>query len=181
MTIEMPARRSEPNCPRASRPSNPRTRYPPPRARATSRGSGGADRPGRGVGREGPPGQVGRDGEAVPAATTVWTSPVGGSAFGAAGASVMGALGIGALGSFPRVRRPVPEACGLRHMAFAAADLDAAAHLQSHGIAVEPVRVDGYTGERFTFFADSDGPPLELYELRLAPNMRSRPRIQKCF
>ena len=67
---------------------------------------------------------------------------------------------------------PYPEACGLRHLAFAAADLDAAAHLQSHGAAAEPVRVDEYTGKRFTFFADADGPPLELYELRLAPNMR---------
>jgi glyoxylase I family protein len=58
-----------------------------------------------------------------------------------------------------------PEACGLRHLAFAVADLDAAvAHLTSHGVAVEAVRVDGHTGKRFTFFADPDGLPLELYE-----------------
>ncbi len=38
------------------------------------------------------------------------------------------------------------------------------AHLQSHGVVVESVRVDEYTGRRFTFFADPDGPPLELYE-----------------
>jgi glyoxylase I family protein len=29
---------------------------------------------------------------------------------------------------------------------------------------VEAVRVDEYTGRRFTFFADPDGLPLELYE-----------------
>jgi glyoxylase I family protein len=63
----------------------------------------------------------------------------------------------------PRVNRP--EACGLRHLAFAVADLAAAvAHLEAHGVAVEPVRVDEYTGKRFTFFADPDGLPLELYE-----------------
>ena len=65
----------------------------------------------------------------------------------------------------PPPRPSYPEACGLRHLAFAVADLDAAvAHLQGHGAAVEPVRVDEYTGRRFTFFADPDGLPLELYE-----------------
>ncbi len=44
-------------------------------------------------------------------------------------------------------------------------DLDAAvAHLRGHGAAVEPVRVDGHTGKRFTFFADPDGLPLDLDE-----------------
>ena len=37
-------------------------------------------------------------------------------------------------------------------------------HLQQHGVEVEAIRVDEYTGKRFTFFADSDGLPLELYE-----------------
>lgn len=65
----------------------------------------------------------------------------------------------------PPPRPSYPEACGLRHLAFAVADLNAAvAHLTSHGVAVEAVRVDGYTGKRFTFFADPDGLPLELYE-----------------
>jgi glyoxylase I family protein len=62
----------------------------------------------------------------------------------------------------PRVSRP--EACGLRHLAFRVDDLDSAvAHLQAHGVETEPVRVDEYTGRRFTFFADPDGLPLELY------------------
>ena len=29
---------------------------------------------------------------------------------------------------------------------------------------VEPLRVDEFTGRRFTFFADPDGLPIELYE-----------------
>ena len=38
--------------------------------------------------------------------------------------------------------------------------------LAGHGVVVEPVRVDPHTGKRFTFFADPDGLPLELYERR---------------
>ena len=65
----------------------------------------------------------------------------------------------------PPPRPSYPEACGLRHLAFAVADLDAAVtHLRQHCVAVEPVRVDEYTGKRFTFFADPDGLPVELYE-----------------
>jgi glyoxylase I family protein len=65
----------------------------------------------------------------------------------------------------PPKRPSYPEACGLRHLAFAVAYLvDAVADLEREGIAVEPIRVDEYTGKRFTFFADPDGLPLELYE-----------------
>lgn len=69
--------------------------------------------------------------------------------------------------SFPDApQRPsYPEAQGLRHLAFAVDDVDACkARLERQGIAVEPVRVDEHTGRRFTFFADPDGLPLELYE-----------------
>ena len=63
----------------------------------------------------------------------------------------------------PRVSRP--EACGLRHLALRVADIEAAVrHLQQHGVELEAIRVDEYTGKRFTFFADPDGLPLELYE-----------------
>ena len=63
----------------------------------------------------------------------------------------------------PRVSRP--EACCLRHLALRVADLDAVvAHLHAQEVATEPVRVDEYTGRRFTFFADPDDLPLELYE-----------------
>lgn len=65
----------------------------------------------------------------------------------------------------PPKRPSYPEACGLRHLAFEVADVDAAvADLARHGVTAEPVRVDEYTGKRFTFFADPDGLPLELYE-----------------
>lgn len=65
----------------------------------------------------------------------------------------------------PPKRPSYPEACGLRHLAFEVSDLDSAVrHLESEGVAVEPVRIDEYTGKRFTFFADPDGLPLELYE-----------------
>ncbi len=59
-----------------------------------------------------------------------------------------------------------PEACGLRHLAFAVADIaDGIRDLTAKGVTVEPVRVDELTGRRFTFFADPDGLPLELYEV----------------
>ena len=38
------------------------------------------------------------------------------------------------------------------------------ATLEARGVAVEAIRVDEYTGRRFTFFADPDELPLELYE-----------------
>ena len=64
----------------------------------------------------------------------------------------------------PRVSRP--EACGLRHLAFAVADVAlCAAQLTAVGVAVQEIRVDEFTGRRFVFFADPDGLPLELYEL----------------
>lgn len=66
----------------------------------------------------------------------------------------------------PPPRPSRPEAQGLRHLAFAVADIAGAiARLQGHGITPEPVRTDPYTGKRFTFFQDPDGLPLELYEL----------------
>lgn len=70
--------------------------------------------------------------------------------------------------SFPEapVRPSRPEARGLRHLAFAVDDVDAwRARLVAAGVDVEPVRIDPYTGRRFTFFADPDDLPLELYEV----------------
>jgi glyoxylase I family protein len=65
----------------------------------------------------------------------------------------------------PPPRPNTPEAQGLRHLAFATPDLDEVVReLESKGVYVEPVRVDEHTGRRFTFFADPDGLPLELYE-----------------
>ncbi|MBH8558449.1 VOC family protein [Hymenobacter negativus] len=65
----------------------------------------------------------------------------------------------------PPPRPSYPEAAGLRHLAFAVPDVAAAIrHLEAHGVACEPVRVDELTGRRFTFFTDPDGLPLEFYE-----------------
>lgn len=65
----------------------------------------------------------------------------------------------------PPARPSRPEACGLRHLCFAVADVVAAKPaLEAQGVVVEDIRVDEYTGKRFTFFADPDGLPLELYE-----------------
>lgn len=66
----------------------------------------------------------------------------------------------------PPPRPSRPEAQGLRHLAFTVPDVDKAlAQLQASGVTPEPIRVDPYTGKRFTFFADPDGLPLELYEI----------------
>lgn len=63
----------------------------------------------------------------------------------------------------PRPSRP--EAQGLRHLAFAVDDVaQCKTWLERQGVAVEAIRTDEYTGRRFTFFADPDGLPLELYE-----------------
>lgn len=65
----------------------------------------------------------------------------------------------------PPPRPSRPEAQGLRHLAFAVQDVEQCRRaLEAQGVVVEAVRVDPYTGRRFTFFADPDGLPLELYE-----------------
>ena len=65
----------------------------------------------------------------------------------------------------PAERPSYPEATGLRHLAFSVAALEPViARLQSAGVDVEAIRTDEYTGQRFTFFQDPDGLPLELYE-----------------
>ena len=69
--------------------------------------------------------------------------------------------------SFPAAppRPSRPEAQGLRHLAFVVDDVaQCKRELEAKGVDVEPIRVDEYTGRRFTFFADPDGLPLELYE-----------------
>jgi glyoxylase I family protein len=64
----------------------------------------------------------------------------------------------------PRVSQP--EARGLRHLAFFVNNINAfIAELNNKGVTTEPVRIDEYTGKRFTFLSDPDGLPLELYEI----------------
>jgi len=65
----------------------------------------------------------------------------------------------------PPARLSRPEAAGLRHLAFEVDNIDEAVeNLQANGVIIEPIRIDEFTGKRFTFFADPDGLPLELYE-----------------
>jgi glyoxylase I family protein len=65
----------------------------------------------------------------------------------------------------PPARPSRPEACGLRHLAFAVVDIqEAVVELGKRNVVVEAIRTDEFTGKRFTFFADPDGLPLELYE-----------------
>ena len=65
----------------------------------------------------------------------------------------------------PPARVSRPEACGLRHLAFEVDNLTKATEwLAENGILAEPIRIDEYTGKRFTFFSDPDNLPLELYE-----------------
>lgn len=65
----------------------------------------------------------------------------------------------------PPPRPSRPEACGLRHLSFSVDDLQTEVdRLEAQGVTCEPIRVDPYTGQRFTFFADPNGLPLELYE-----------------
>lgn len=81
-------------------------------------------------------------------------------------------LGIGShyvleLFSFPNPpkRASYPEACGLRHLAFAVEDLAAKrSELSAHGIVCEEIRIDEYTGKAFFFFQDPDGLPIEFYQ-----------------
>jgi glyoxylase I family protein len=65
----------------------------------------------------------------------------------------------------PPARVSRPEASGLRHLCFEVADIEEfSKHLQERGVTCEPLRIDQYTGKRFTFFQDPDQLPLEVYE-----------------
>lgn len=62
-------------------------------------------------------------------------------------------------------RLSYPEACGLRHLAFAVDNIELVINkLKEKGIELEPVRIDEFTNKKFTFFNDPDGLPLEIYE-----------------
>lgn len=81
-------------------------------------------------------------------------------------------LGIGSryvleLFSFPNPppRPSRPEACGLRHLAFAVDNVAAQRErLTALGVTCEDIRTDEYTGKTFFFFSDPDGLPIEFYQ-----------------
>jgi len=69
--------------------------------------------------------------------------------------------------SFPNPPKRVskPEACGLRHLAFEVDDVKAViVNLQKFNIEAEPIRIDEFTGKKFTFISDPDDLPIEFYE-----------------
>jgi glyoxylase I family protein len=71
--------------------------------------------------------------------------------------------------SFPNPpQRPSgPEATGLRHIAFGVKNVEQSVEwLVSKNIIAEPIRIDEFTGKKFTFFSDPDNLPIEIYEVR---------------
>lgn len=69
--------------------------------------------------------------------------------------------------SFPKPpsRTSRPEACGLRHLAFEVDQIEAKIKiLNGKGVMTESIRIDEHTQKKFTFFADPDDLPIELYE-----------------
>lgn len=62
-------------------------------------------------------------------------------------------------------RLSYPEACGLRHLALEVSNIEETVEeLKRNGIKVEEIRIDEFTGRKYTFFEDPDKLPLELYE-----------------
>ncbi len=62
-------------------------------------------------------------------------------------------------------RPSYPEATGLRHLAFEVEDLDEVVQiLKNKMVIAERIRTDEFTNKRFTFIADPDNLPIELYE-----------------
>ena len=65
----------------------------------------------------------------------------------------------------PPKRLSRPEGTGLRHLAFEVEDVQMALEeLAAKGVIGEPIRVDEFTGKKFSFFTDPDDLPIELYE-----------------
>ena len=65
----------------------------------------------------------------------------------------------------PPSRLSRPEAMGLRHLAFEVNNLDEVVNkMIEKQIIPEPIRIDEFTGKRFTFISDPDLLPIEFYE-----------------
>jgi glyoxylase I family protein len=66
----------------------------------------------------------------------------------------------------PPTRPSRPEACGLRHLAFQVKNIEeTVCQLDAVNIDSEPIRIDEFTGKKFTFIADPDDLPIEFYEI----------------
>jgi len=67
--------------------------------------------------------------------------------------------------SFPEPPNRIshPEATGLRHLAFEVDSvLETIKILTSKNITAEPIRIDEFTGKKFTFISDPDKLPIEF-------------------
>jgi glyoxylase I family protein len=66
----------------------------------------------------------------------------------------------------PPNRLSRPESTGLRHIAFGVKNIEASClFFKDNQIDTEDIRIDEYTGRKFTFFSDPDNLPIELYEI----------------
>jgi glyoxylase I family protein len=66
----------------------------------------------------------------------------------------------------PPKRLSRPESTGLRHIAFGVNNIEEAClFLKDNQIETEDIRIDEYTGRKFTFFSDPDNLPIEFYEI----------------
>ncbi|KUY31171.1 VOC family protein [Elizabethkingia ursingii] len=66
----------------------------------------------------------------------------------------------------PPKRPSRPEACGLRHLAFAVEDVNSKREeLIKKGLSCEDIRIDEFTGKEFFFTQDPDQLPLEFYQI----------------
>jgi len=69
--------------------------------------------------------------------------------------------------SFPNPPKRVsrPEALGLRHIAFEVENMEETVeYLETKNLNPEPIRIDEFTGKKFTFIADPDNLPIEFYQ-----------------
>lgn len=65
----------------------------------------------------------------------------------------------------PPKRVSNPEAAGLRHLAFEVDNIKSIVEeLNANNIETESIRIDKFTGKKYTFFRDPDNLPIELYE-----------------
>ncbi|MFM7089374.1 MAG: VOC family protein [Bacteroidota bacterium] len=68
----------------------------------------------------------------------------------------------------PPNRLSRPESTGLRHIAFGVNNIaESCLFLKDNQIDTEDIRIDEYTGRKFTFFSDPDNLPIELYEIEI--------------
>ena len=66
----------------------------------------------------------------------------------------------------PPERPSRPEACGLRHLAFAVENVEEKRNeLIQKGLVCEEIRIDEFTDRKFFFTQDPDKLPLEFYKI----------------